>query len=312
MTIFHSIAELSSLSGPLIVVGGTFDGVHVGHQALLRAAQEEAKRCGGHAVVMTFDQHPAALLRPDQAPRLLTTTSQKIKLLQKFGVETLLLLSFNEALAAMPAEKFIQKLVAAGNPLKTICLGEAWSFGQGGKGNLELLRQKGEEFHFSVTSMNPVEVAGRAVSSTRIRQAIAAGDFEDVIASLGRYYELSGVVVSGAGRGKKLGFPTANLDVSALQLPPYGVYAVRAKINDVLYPGVANIGVRPTIDVLPASPTVEIHLLNFQGNLYGKEITIELGEYLRREKKFSTLQELQSQILSDVEEARKILKENSP
>lgn len=307
MHLLHSITELSKLSGPLILIGGTFDGVHRGHQALLQRAQEEAQRHHGQVVVLTFDQHPFAFLRPHQAPRLLTTTSQKIKYLYELGVEALLLLAFNQDLAATPAEQFIEQLATAGPALKTICLGESWSFGQGGKGNVALLRKKGAEFHFDVMTMAPIQLAGVPVSSTRIRQAIALGNLEEATACLGRHYQLSSIVVHGAGRGKKLGFPTANLNVGFAQLPPYGVYAVVVQFEGSFYQGVANIGLRPTLESSSSSPVVEVHLFDFVGDLYGKEMSVELVKFLRSEKKFATLDELQNQILSDVEEARKIL-----
>lgn len=305
--ILHSIAELATLSRPLILVGGTFDGIHRGHQALIRRAQEEARKNEGELIVMTFDQHPSAFLRPDKAPRLLTTTAQKIKYLDKLGVSTLLLLAFNQELAVTPAEKFIEELVSAGPPLKTICLGESWSFGQGGKGNVALLKQKGAELHFSVMTMEAIQVLGAPVSSTRIRQGIAAGDIEDVTACLGRYYQLSGLVVHGSGRGKELGFPTANLDVAFALLPPYGVYAVRAQVAGSSYQGVANIGLRPTVENAATSPVVEVHLFDVTDDFYGKEMTLEFVKFLRSEKKFATLAELQHQIVSDSAEARSSL-----
>lgn len=305
MNIFHSIAELANLSKPIILVGGTFDGVHVGHQALIQRAQEEALRHDGDLVVMTFDQHPFFLLRPHEAPPFLTTVAQKIKILKKLGVEKILLLPFNQTLAATSAENFIEQLATAGPPLKAICLGEAWSFGRGGKGNVALLRQKGEGFYFSVLTMEAVLIKGIAVSSTRIRQAIVCGNLEEATACLGRHYALSGLVVHGAGEGKELGFPTANLDVGKAQLPPYGVYAARAEIEENVCLGVVNIGIRPTMPMDSPTPVVEVHLFDKNEDLYGKEVTLELGTFLRPEKKFATLQELQSQIGRDVEDARK-------
>ena len=304
LEVLHSISELSSLPGPLILVGGTFDGLHLGHQALIRRAQEEAQQCGGEVVVMTFDQHPAALLRPDKAPRLITTISQKKQLLEKLGVKWLLLLPFDEALAATPAEQFINELVSVSKNLKAICVGASWSFGQGGKGNLALLRQLGEHLHFSVITIEPIQVTASIVSSTRIRQAVALGNLDEVAACLGRRYALSGLVVRGEGRGKTLGFPTANLDVENQQLPPNGVYAIQAQVRGFSYQGVANIGVRPTVEVENAPRTIEVHLLDFQGDLYGEEIALELVIYLREEKKFPSLEALRTQIQLDVEKAR--------
>ncbi len=304
MIILHAIEDLSTLSEPLILVGGTFDGVHRGHQALLGAAKEEAQQSGSRVVVMTFDRHPAAFLRPDQAPRILTQRAEKIELFNMLEVDVLLLLTFEATLAAMSAEDFIYQLVIHSSELKAIYVGASWSFGQGGQGNVALLAQLGEKFHFSLQTIAPIYLQGAMVSSTRIRQLINQGDFKSASALLGRPYTLSGSVIPGAGRGRVLGIPTANLPVGNLQLPPNGVYLASASWKGTTYQALVNLGVRPTIDSSNHPITLEAHLLDFQGDLYGEELKIEFVHFLREERKFATLEQLKSQILEDIRLAR--------
>jgi riboflavin kinase/FMN adenylyltransferase len=307
MRILHSIDELSSLSGPIVFAAGTFDGVHLGHQALIRCAMEEASASGGTAVVMTFDRHPASLLRPEKAPKLLTRNDVKISLLSGMDVPALLLLEFTSDLAGVPAQDFIASLVAACSPLHAFCVGRQWTFGKGGEGNVALLKQLGAERKFEVIQIDPMMAADSPISSTRIREAIASGDFAESSACLGRPFLLTGKLVSGAGLGATIGFPTANLDLDGMQLPPNGVYAVRVHREGRVYPGVANIGVRPTVDPASSKRTVEVHLFDFSEDLVGKELSLEFVKFLRREEKFSGLDALKGQIAKDCERARAIL-----
>ncbi|MEI6377538.1 MAG: bifunctional riboflavin kinase/FAD synthetase [bacterium] len=311
MNILHSIDELSSLKGPIVLAAGTFDGLHLGHQALIRRAMEEAASVNGTAVVMTFDRHPASVVRPGLAPRLLTTEQAKIDLLEKMEVPALLLLEFTPELASVPAEEFIASLVEVSHPLRMICVGSQWSFGKGGTGTIALLEQMGREQGFSVAQIDPVEVGGSAISSTRIRTAIASGDLKGAASCLGRPYLLMGRVIKGAGLGATIGFPTANLDVDGMQLPPDGVYAVRVRINGewegLLYPGVTNIGVRPTVDPTFSNRTIEVHLFDVSRDFVGKELSLEFVKFLRAEQKFSGLEELTAQIRRDCEMARSLL-----
>jgi riboflavin kinase/FMN adenylyltransferase len=307
MIILHSIDDLAPLKGPIVLVAGTFDGVHLGHQALIRRAMGEAASCGGTAVVMTFDRHPASLLRPELAPKLLTRNAEKISLMEELGVPALLLLPFTSELAAVLAQDFIKELVSACQPLRALCVGSQWSFGKGGEGNVARLREIGLEWNFDVIQIDPVETAREPISSTRIRKAIASGDFADASACLGRPFLLAGKVESGAGLGSKIGFPTANLSVEGMQLPPDGVYAVRVHREERIYPGVANIGVRPTVDPTSSKRTVEVHLFDVSEDLVGKELSLEFVEFLRGEEKFSGLDALKGQIAKDCDRARAIL-----
>jgi len=309
VNIFSSINELSLLKEPLVLVGGTFDGVHLGHQSLIRRAQEEAQKYGGRVVVMTFDQHPASFLRPQQAPKVLTSTPQKIKLLEALGLDAVLLLPFNAALAATTATQFIDQIAQGAPLLKAICVGANWAFGQGGKGNITLLRQLGEIHQFSVITIDPVRIGEEVVSSTRIRSLIATGDLKNAAACLGYRYTLSGTVIHGAGRGKGLGFPTANLKVDQMQLPPNGVYLAKALVNGFLYHAGVNIGFRPTISWINNKITVEAYLFDFTGDLYGKEMRLEFISFIRKEITFMSVEDLKAQIDKDLQTAKTLLQE---
>jgi riboflavin kinase/FMN adenylyltransferase len=307
MKILDSIEDLAALKGTIVLVAGTFDGVHLGHQALIRRAMEEASACGGTAVVMTFDRHPASLLRPEKAPKLLTRNDGKTALLAEMGVPALLLLEFTSDLAGVPARDFIASLVAACSPLHAFCVGRQWTFGKGGEGNVALLKELGAERKFEVIQIDPVMAADLPISSTRIRKAIASGDFAEATACLGRPFLLKGKVVSGAGLGSKIGFPTANLEVSGMQLPPNGVYAVKVFRGSDLLKGVCNIGLRPTVVTSATTPIVEVHLFNCSADLVGEELSLEFVQFLRGEQKFADLDALKGQIAKDCEQARAIL-----
>ena len=307
MIILTAIEELAGLQGPIVLAAGTFDGLHLGHQALIRRAMEEAASLGGTAVVVTFDRHPASIVRPDRAPRLLTTNDEKIALLERMEVPALLLLKFTPELASISAEEFIVRLVAACKPLHMICVGGQWSFGKGGEGNIALLEHLGAKKGFSVVQITPVRGEGIPISSTRIRNAISSGNLDEAAACLGRPFLLSGTVVTGAGLGSKIGFPTANLDVFGMQLPPCGVYAVKVHRGGASFEGVCNIGLRPTVDASAQAPVVEVHLFDLSADLVGESLSLEFVKFLRPEQKFFGLEELKAQIALDCSEAKTAL-----
>lgn len=307
MIILKAIGELSSLKGPIVLAAGTFDGVHLGHQALIRRAMEEAASCGGTAVVMTFDRHPAALLRPEKAPKLLTRNDAKIALLDGMGVQALLMLPFTSELASVTARDFIASLVSSASPLRAVCVGREWFFGKGGEGNVALLKELGVAHNFSVIQIDPVMAEDSPISSTRIRTAVVSGNLNEAATCLGRPFLLSGTVVSGAGLGSKIGFPTANLEIEGMQLPPNGVYAVRVTTEGLQLSGVCNIGVRPTVDTDSTKRTLEVHLFDVSRDFVGKEFSVEFVKFLRAEHKFSGVEELKGQIVKDCESARAII-----
>ena len=307
METLRSISELSKLNGPLFLAIGVFDGVHRGHQAVVSTSAQHAQAANGTPVVVTFDPHPIKVLRPKQAPHLLTATQHKIRLIRDLGVQHLLIIKFDKAFAATPAEDFVQQLVTHSKPLREICVGHEWSFGKGRRGNLALLGKLGAQFNFEVVGIPAVTLPnGELVSSTSIRHAIEAGDLAKAAEMLGREYTILGTVVRGEHLGKKIGFPTANLSAHNEQFPPNGVYFAQAKLNGVIYSGVVNLGYRPTMSSDQSERVLEIHLLDFDRDIYGKDIEVRFVQYLRPEQKFDNVDALVRQIERDVQQARKL------
>ncbi|MEI7864418.1 MAG: riboflavin biosynthesis protein RibF [Chthoniobacterales bacterium] len=296
MEIFKDLASLGSLRGPVYLAIGIFDGVHRGHQALIEEAQADAKKTGGTAVVMTFEPHPMLFFQRSEAPRRLSNPRHKELLLERQGVTHLAVLPFEAARAGQTAEEFVADLRAACRPLGGVVVGADWRFGKERGGDVVLLRRMGG---FEVDGIPAVTVGGEAISSTSIRQAVGRGDLVSAEAALGRPYAVFGPVVAGARRGHELGFPTANIVVDGLQLPPDGVYAVQARLGESWLRGVANLGVRPTIST-DAARVLEVHLLDFKGDLYGREMEVQFLRFLRGEKKFTSLDELRAQIACDI------------
>ncbi|HZS17034.1 MAG TPA: riboflavin biosynthesis protein RibF, partial [Candidatus Udaeobacter sp.] len=264
MEILRSISELSKLGGPIFLAIGVFDGVHRGHQAVISTSAQHAKAESGIPVVVTFDPHPMKVLRPSHAPHLLTATEHKIGLIRDLGVRHLLILKFDKAFASTAPEDFVHQLVMHAKPLREICVGHEWSFGKGRRGNLELLRKLGAQFNFHVVGIPAVTLPdGKAISSTAIRHAIEAGDLGKAAEMLGHDYTILGTVVPGERLGKKIGFPTANLSAHSEQFPPNGVYFAQAAVDGTSYPGLVNLGYRPTVHSDKSERVLEIHLLDF-------------------------------------------------
>lgn len=307
MRILRSISELSEVPGPVTLSIGVFDGVHLGHQAVLNGALRDAAGCGGSAVALTFDPHPARVLRRDRAPRLLTSTAHKARLIAAMGMPWLLMVGFDEAFAAQSAEDFIRALAAACRPLRRIFVGEQWVFGRQRAGNVALLRTLGAEFGFEVSGVPAVEIDGEVVSSTRIRRAVEAGDLAVARLLLGRDYTILGTVEHGEELGRKLGFPTANLRAHNEQFPPDGVYAVRVQDGGSMRPGVANIGRRPTVAGAMSERRLEVHMFDFDGDLYGRDLDVDFVAFLRPEQKFAGLDALKEQISRDAAQAKCLL-----
>lgn len=308
MEVLRSIPELAHLDGPLFLAIGVFDGVHRGHQAVISTSADHARTVNGTPVVVTFDPHPEKVLRPQHAPHLLTATQHKIELIRNLGGAHLLIITFDRQFAATEPEDFVQQLVAHSKPLREICVGHEWSFGKDRRGNLELLKQLGAKFNFEVIGVPPVRSNDEVVSSTAIRQAVQKGDFAKAAAMLGREYTILGTVIHGDNLGKKIGFPTANLSAHSEQFPPNGVYAAEARVDGQLLRGVVNLGVRPTVATGKSERVLEIHLFDFNGDLYGKDIEVRFVKYLRPEQKFENIDALVAQIRRDVDQAREILR----
>ena len=308
MKILLAIADLTALPGPVHLAIGFFDGVHTGHQEVIRRAQAAGENDGGTVVIATFDPHPMKVLRPATAPRLLTSTLHKTLILGQLGVTHLLIIPFDSALAALTPDAFIQTLAAASRPLGSITVGHNWAFGKGRSGNLETLTALGKTLGFQVHGVAPVIVAGEPVSSTRVRLAVERGDLPAAAGLLGRDYSIHGTIVQGRQLARKLGFPTANLALEAEQLPPIGVYAVKATVAGKSINGVANLGLRPTVEEDgSAKRQLEVHLFDHTGDLYGQGIEVRFIQRLRDEMKMDSLEALKAQIAKDAVQARSVL-----
>lgn len=307
MEVFPSISELARLQGPVFLAIGVFDGVHLGHQAVISTSAAHAKESNGTPIVVTFDPHPVKVLRPENAPHLLTATQHKIALIRELGVEHLLVLNFDRAFAETAPERFVEDLVSNARPLREICVGHEWSFGKGRAGNLALLQKLGARFGFEVVGIKPVAVGDEVVSSTAIRAAVEAGDFATAAAMLGREYSILGTVQAGAQLGRKLGYPTANLSAHSEQFPPNGVYAAEAILHGRRLRGVVNLGYRPTVPSTHPERVLELHIFDFDADLYGQDVEVRFVQYLRGEKKFANTEALAAQIAQDVRRAKKLL-----
>ncbi len=303
MNIFHVASELKP-NGRKVCLGiGFFDGVHLGHQQILRQTLADAHQHDAIPLVLTFDKHPNVVVAPDKAPPLIYSLPQKLRAIQSLGLENILLIRFDTPFSMQSGEEFIRCLARDFGKIHSICVGADFVFGHKRGGNVPLLKKLGAELHFQVHGLSAVSLDGQPVSSTRIREAIRAGDLDDASQTLGRPYAICGKVVTGDKLGRQLGFPTANLDVTGLVLPPNGVYAGIINLNGKLYRVALNIGFRPTVTA-GVQLRVEAHLLDFDGELYGSELEIEIGEKLRDEKKFSSPDELKKQIAHDIAEVR--------
>lgn len=307
MRVIHSAQELHAEGRKVCLAMGFFDGVHLGHQQIIRQTVSDARLHRGLALVLTFDRHPRSVLDPARVPPLIYPLPRKIRTVEGMGADALLLLHFDAALCRMPGETFIRTLAADLGEIQSICVGSNFVFGHNRGGNVQLLQRLGAELKFAVHGVASVALDGHLVSSTRIRGCIQSGNLDLAGQMLGRAYSLSGKVVKGDELGRTLGFPTANLDCAGLALPPGGVYAVRVNHAQGAHQGVLNIGVRPTVSQAQAVVRVEAHLLGFQGDLYGQELELTGFQKLRDEIKFASLKELQEQIGRDAQDARRVL-----
>ena len=304
--VFHihrSIIDLSALDGPVAIAAGVFDGVHLGHRAVISRALEFSAAESGHAAVLTFDPHPASVLRPGQSPPLLASTRHKLRILAALGVEHVLVIPFDLEFAATPPAEFIRQLASACE-LRQICVGHDWAFGKGRAGNLALLTTLGSELGFAAVGIPSVTLDEQPVSSTVIRAAVQSGDLATARRLLGREFSVFGTVIPGDQRGRTIGFPTANILPENEQLPPNGVYAVTATFGNATVRGVANIGLRPTVQAAAKERLLEVHLFDFTADIYGQDIEVHFHRFIRPERKFSSLEALTTQIAADAKEAR--------
>jgi riboflavin kinase/FMN adenylyltransferase len=307
MKIISQPAQFRKIPGPVVLAAGFFDGVHLGHQRVLSGAVERARELDGQAWALTFDRHPLAVLAPSKCPPLLSTSEERLALLEQSGVDGILALEFTRKLAVQEPETFVRWLCgppriasqtatsSASAKLSEIRCGRNWRFGRRATGTPELLAQLGRPY---------AEYQGMEISSTRIRFAVREGRLDDATAMLGRPYSVRDTVIRGRGVGHTLSIATANLQPSAEVLPPNGVYAVRVKAQGKTFNGVANLGMRPTFtDAIPDRALLETHLLDFDGDLYGQTIEVAFLARLRDERAFTSPETLARQIADDVRQA---------
>ena len=352
MQLIRQATDLQTNGHKVCLAIGVFDGVHLGHQQIIRQTIADARQHDGLALVVTFDRHPSTIVAPEHAPPLIYPLPQKLRAIESLGADATLLIEFNRAFSEQTGETFVRKLAndlgsrrreeadfpesphtnSASSPrrLQSICVGADFVFGHKRSGTVALLRQLGAELGFIVHGMAAVSLDNEVVSSTRIRAAIQSGNFDAASQMLGRQYAISGGVMTGDQLGHKLGFPTANLDVAGMVLPPDGVYAARVAVNHsgtgvspvssssfsavteshgrdarATHHAALNIGTRPTVQTGKGERRFEVHLLDFTGDLYGKELEVEFVAKLRDEMKFASLDALKAQIAADIAAAAK-------
>ena len=306
MQIIRDILTHSRFADPIVSLGN-FDGVHLGHQAIIRQVVQDARTNNGTALVLTFYPHPLSVLRPAQSLPLILSLREKLLRLQQSGIDAVLLQHFTRPFSLLSAEDFIQRYLVTALGVKKVIVGHNVSFGYKRTGDARVLESYGQKYGFSVQVVGPVLVDGREVSSTEIRATLIRGDLREVSRLLGRPYAVSGRVVKGFQRGRGIGFPTANLLPKGDLLLPNGVYAVRCELNDQRVLGVANVGMNPTFG--NNVRTIETHLFDFSADIYGKRLRVSFIERLRGEQKFSSLDALKRQIGVDAERARMLLEQ---
>ncbi len=307
MKIIDGIENIKKKLPYPILTLGNFDGVHLGHQAIFRMLNERARKKNGTSIVYTFVPHPLSVIAPERAPKLLSTYKDKLKLIEESGIDVIICANFTKAFANISAEDFVKEILYKTLGVKEIFIGPNYLFGKGRKGSPELLKKLSRECGFSVTVIDEIMLNNSTLSSSKIRTLIAKGKVDEAAKFLGRQYSVEGIVVEGAKRGKSLlNTPTANLLTANELLPKDGVYAVTVDVDGKLYSGATNIGHNPTFEDKKFS--FETHILDFDGQLLGKTLRIYFIKRIRDEMKFSSVEELGTQMRKDIEEIRNILK----
>lgn len=305
MIVYRSIDQITlPLHNPVVTIGN-FDGVHLGHREIFRKLKRAAKEIGGVSMVITFDPHPLKVLPATRSIALINTVEEKINLIEASGVDYLLIIRFDADFAAMSAAEFIERILIGKIGLKRLIIGYDYAFGKGREGDISLLRNLANKHLFAVEELPPISDGSINYSSSLIRKMIAAGAVAEVIRYLGRNFSIAGRVIHGADRGKSLGFPTANIATDKELMPADGVYAVKVKIDGMLYDAACNIGFNPTFEARKKS--IEVFIFDLAADLYGKEIRVYFFERLRAEKRFDSTHELVTAIAADVARCRELL-----
>ncbi len=303
MKTFHHPDSFESDGRKISLAIGMFDGVHLGHQQLIRQAVADAEQHEGFAAVVTFDRHPNSIVAPERVPPLIYAPPQKLRAFAALGVDAVLVIPFTREFSAQSGEKFIRQLAGRLRPLHSISVGSSFVFGHQRSGDVSLMQRLGQELGFLVRGIASVSLDGEVVSSTRIREAVRQGDLDGASQMLGREYALSGTIVRGDALGAKLGYPTANLEIHGRLVPPEGVYAAHAYLDGGRHRAVANIGRRPTLRNPAPELRAEVHLLDFARDIYGHEMELTFAAKLREEQKFPSLELLRAQIGRDLQAA---------
>jgi len=310
MQLIENLEDIKSAFNNAVITIGNFDGVHIGHQALFHEVIERADAIGGTSIAMTFEPHPIRVLKQNGDPPLITLYDQKVELIEKSGIDVLIVVPFNREFAAITAKEYVLDILIRRIGAQVIVVGEDYTFGKNREGNINLLRSYAEALDIQVEVVNWIPISKKSddrISSTRIRKLVMDGRVRDAHKLLGRHYQIKGEVVTGRDRGGKLlGFPTANINLHDELCPKPGVYAVTVESKENTYKGVANIGYSPTFD--DHEFTVEVHILDFDDDIYGQDIRVNFIQRIRDEIKFSSIEDLSDQIKQDVLTAHGMLK----
>jgi riboflavin kinase/FMN adenylyltransferase len=311
MKVYYELSDFTALSHA-VVTSGTFDGVHVGHQKILKSLNELAAVKGGESVVLTFWPHPRMVVSQDsQQLKLITTIDEKIELIEKLGVEHLLVIPFTREFSELSAEKYVQEVLINTIGTKTLVIGYDHRFGKNREGGFDYLEKNSHRFGIDLQEIPSQEIEDLTISSTKVRNALTDGKVLLATNLLGRNYQFTGIVAKGRQLGRQLGFPTANVQVKENYklIPANGVYAVRVFVRDDAQLGVMNIGNRPTVEGI--GRTQEVHIFDFDKDIYGELVTVEIISFIRHEVKFSSIAELKNQIEVDSAKAKILLADNS-
>ena len=305
MRIIHGTADFPADARGAVLAIGNFDGVHRGHQALLSAAKQEGRRLARPAGVMLFEPHPREFFQPDHPHFRLTPLPQKLRILEAFGLDLTVVLTFDAGLAGLSADQFIERVIVAALGAAHVVIGYDFRFGRGRVGDPEALRAAGRAHGFGVTIVEQVAEAGEVFSSSAIRAELAQGDVRGAASMLGHWWRVAGPVIGGARRGSALGFPTANIALDRRVTLGHGIYAVRASIEGRRHAAVAYLATRPMFD--NGEPVLEVYLLDFAGDLYGRHMEVEFIDFVRPDARLPSLQALTEQMTKDCARAREIL-----
>jgi riboflavin kinase/FMN adenylyltransferase len=303
MSFIRGLHNLHCTDQESVVTIGSFDGVHLGHQAILKQVKKKAEELNLPSVVMVFEPQPQEYFSGEKAPARLMRLREKVEALMDFGIDQTVCLQFNQALRSLTAQQFVDQVLVKGLSTRHLIVGDDFRFGCDRSGDFYMLKRSGAKANFEVQNTETLEVAGQRVSSTLVRKILWQSDFAGAQGLLGRPFSIQGRVVYGQQLGTELGFPTANLQLHRYSAPLSGVFAVLVSVGGEIFQGAANVGIRPTVGDL-VKPILEVHLLDFKGNLYGQRIEVEFKHKIRDEKKFTTLDDLVDNIRRDVNDIR--------